>query len=147
RDASSPNLGIYNYRLFITKHRTWAKNPITQLGPKAHSTSKSKSDATTQHSGTKPNNKRKDNPLVLMLLVSKHIQMKLVMFSMADEYVPDYVDKKTLVSRLCKALGGAEKIEVEWGNHSLSNRVEDAVHAIIDFVRREGPKGWDDPWN
>lgn len=70
-----------------------------------------------------------------------------VMFSMADEYVPDYVDKKSLVSRLCKALGGAEKVEIEWGNHSLSNRVEDAVHAIIDFVRREGPKGWDDPWN
>ncbi|XP_068663336.1 UPF0613 protein PB24D3.06c-like isoform X2 [Aristolochia californica] len=70
-----------------------------------------------------------------------------VIFSMADEYVPEYVDKKALVDRLCKALGGAEKVEVEWGNHSLSNRVEEAVQAIIDFVNREGPKGWDDPWN
>ncbi|KAI5349716.1 hypothetical protein L3X38_002605 [Prunus dulcis] len=70
-----------------------------------------------------------------------------VMYSMADEYVPDYVDKKALVQRLCKAMGGAEKVEIEYGNHSLSNRVDEAVHAIIDFVKREGPKGWDDPWH
>ncbi|KAF4358894.1 hypothetical protein F8388_013698 [Cannabis sativa] len=70
-----------------------------------------------------------------------------VIFSMADEYVPDYVDKKALVERLCKAMGGAEKVEVEYGNHSLSNRVDEAVKAIIDFVKRDGPKGWDDPWN
>ncbi|XP_027332058.1 UPF0613 protein PB24D3.06c isoform X2 [Abrus precatorius] len=70
-----------------------------------------------------------------------------VIFSMADEYVPDYVDKKALVERLCRAMGGAEKVEIEYGNHSLSNRVEEAVNAIIDFLKREGPKGWDDPWN
>ncbi|RVX21971.1 hypothetical protein CK203_001365 [Vitis vinifera] len=83
-----------------------------------------------------------------------------VIFSMADEYVPEYVDKKALVERqrtghmqiMCigvykRALGGAEKVEIEWGNHSLSNRVAEAVQAIIDFVIREGPKGWDDPWN
>ncbi|KDP40101.1 hypothetical protein JCGZ_02099 [Jatropha curcas] len=70
-----------------------------------------------------------------------------VIFSMADEYVPDYVDKKALVERLCKAMGGAEKVEIEHGNHSLSNRVTEAVQAIIDFIKREGPKGWDDPWN
>lgn len=70
-----------------------------------------------------------------------------VIYSMGDEYVPDYVDKKALVERLCRALGGAEKAEIEHGNHSLSNRVGEAVEAIIDFVRREGPKGWDDPWS
>ncbi|XP_054786583.1 UPF0613 protein PB24D3.06c isoform X2 [Prosopis cineraria] len=70
-----------------------------------------------------------------------------VIFSMADEYVPDYVDKRALVERLCRALGGAEKVEIEHGNHSLSNRVAEAVHAIIDFIKRGGPKGWDDPWN
>ena len=43
-------------------------------------------------------------------------------------------------------MGGAEKVEIEWGNHSLSNRVKEAVHAIVNFVKREGPKGWDDPW-
>ncbi|CAK8563560.1 unnamed protein product [Lathyrus sativus] len=75
---------------------------------------------------------------------STHCQ---VIFSMADEYVPDYVDKKALVERLCRAMGGAEKVEIEYGNHSLSNRVEEAVDAIIDFLKREGPKGWDDPWN
>ncbi|OAY27875.1 UPF0613 protein PB24D3.06c [Manihot esculenta] len=69
-----------------------------------------------------------------------------VIFSMADEYVPDYVDKKALVERLCRAMGGAEKVEIEHGNHSLSNRVGEAVQAVIDFVKREGPKGWDDPW-
>ncbi|BBN11144.1 hypothetical protein MPTK1_5g09420 [Marchantia polymorpha subsp. ruderalis] len=69
-----------------------------------------------------------------------------VIFSMRDEYVPDYVDKKALVQRLCVAMGGAEKVEIQWGNHSLSNRVQDAVRAVVDFVRREGPKGWDDPW-
>ncbi|CAH2049677.1 unnamed protein product [Thlaspi arvense] len=69
-----------------------------------------------------------------------------IIFSMADEYVPDYVDKKALVDRLCRAMGGAEKVEIEWGNHALSNRVQEAVQAIIDFVKREGPKGWDDPW-
>ncbi|KAF5465625.1 hypothetical protein F2P56_015609 [Juglans regia] len=69
-----------------------------------------------------------------------------VIFSMADEYVPDYVDNKALVERLCRAMGGAEKAEIEHGNHSLSNRVDEAVQAIIDFVKREGPKGWDDPW-
>ncbi|RWR76648.1 UPF0613 protein PB24D3.06c [Cinnamomum micranthum f. kanehirae] len=70
-----------------------------------------------------------------------------VIFSMADEYVPEYVDKAALVERLCKAMGGADKVEIEYGNHSLSNRVEEAVQAIIDFVKREGPKGWDDPWS
>ncbi|KAL2922027.1 UPF0613 protein PB24D3.06c [Bienertia sinuspersici] len=70
-----------------------------------------------------------------------------VIYSMGDEYVPDYVDKKALVERLCRALGGAEKAEIEYGNHSLSNRVEEAVQTIIDFIKREIPKGWDDPWN
>ncbi|KAL3689672.1 hypothetical protein R1sor_015981 [Riccia sorocarpa] len=69
-----------------------------------------------------------------------------VIFSMQDEYIPDYVDKKALVQRLCVAMGGAEKVEIEWGNHSLSNRVQDLVRAVVDFVKREGPKGWDDPW-
>ncbi|XP_022856569.1 UPF0613 protein PB24D3.06c-like isoform X1 [Olea europaea var. sylvestris] len=71
----------------------------------------------------------------------------LVMFSMADEYVPDYVDKKALVNRLFRAIGGAEKVEINYGNHSLSNRTEEAVQAIIEFVKRDGPKGWDDPWS
>ncbi|RLN35016.1 hypothetical protein C2845_PM03G24790 [Panicum miliaceum] len=70
-----------------------------------------------------------------------------VIFSMGDEYVPEYVDKEALVDRLCRALGGAEKVEIEWGNHALSNRVQEAVPAIVDFVKREGPKGWDDPWS
>ncbi|MQL73788.1 hypothetical protein Taro_006182 [Colocasia esculenta] len=69
-----------------------------------------------------------------------------VVFSMADEYVPDYVDKKALVERLCKAMGGAEKVEIEYGNHSLSNRAQEAVRAIMDFVKREG-QDWDDPWS
>ncbi|WMV10395.1 hypothetical protein MTR67_003780 [Solanum verrucosum] len=56
-----------------------------------------------------------------------------VIFSMGDE--------------LCKAMGGAEKVEIEYGNHSLSNRVVEAVEAIMSFVKREGPSGWDDPWN
>lgn len=43
-------------------------------------------------------------------------------------------------------MGGAEKAEIKHGNHSLSNRVDEAVQAIIDFIKREGPKGWDDPW-
>jgi hypothetical protein len=25
--------------------------------------------------------------------------------------------------------------------------VQEAVRAIVDFVKREGPKGWDDPWS
>ncbi|KAF2583035.1 hypothetical protein F2Q68_00000665 [Brassica cretica] len=70
-----------------------------------------------------------------------------VIFSMGDEYVPDYVNKKALVNRLSKAMGGAEKVEVEHGNHSLSNRVHEAVQAIMSFVTREGPSGWDDPWS
>ncbi|CAN1280554.1 UPF0613 protein PB24D3.06c [Linum perenne] len=68
-----------------------------------------------------------------------------VIFSMGDEYVPDYVDKKALVERLCKAMGGAEKVEIEHGNHSLSNRVDEVVKPIMDFIRGEG-KDWDDPW-
>lgn len=51
------------------------------------------------------------------------------------------------ISRLCKAMGGAEKVEIEHGNHSLSNRVEEAVKAIIDIVKRDGPKGCEDPWS
>lgn len=70
-----------------------------------------------------------------------------VIFSMADEYVPEYVDKKALLERLCRALGGAEKVEIEHGNHSLSNRVGEAVQSIVDFIKRDGPKGWDDPWH
>lgn len=70
-----------------------------------------------------------------------------VIYSMADEYVPDYVDKKALAQRLCRALGGAEKVEIEWGNHSLSNRTAEAVQAIMGFVKSGGPNGWDDPWS
>jgi hypothetical protein len=69
-----------------------------------------------------------------------------VIFSMADEYIPEYVDKAKLLKRLCEAMGGAEKVAIPWGNHSLSNRVQETVHCIIDFIKREGPKGWDDPW-
>ncbi|KAL7105140.1 hypothetical protein ACP275_07G026000 [Erythranthe tilingii] len=71
----------------------------------------------------------------------------LVMFSMADENVPEYVDKKALVNRLCRAMGGAEKVEMEHGIHSLSNRVEEAVKSIMEIIRRDGPKGWEDPWS
>ncbi|KAL5995873.1 hypothetical protein ACLOJK_025945 [Asimina triloba] len=70
-----------------------------------------------------------------------------VIFSMADEYVPEYVDKKALVERLCKAMGGAQKVEIEYGNHSLSNRVNEAVEVIMDFLKSDGPAGWDDPWS
>ncbi|KAK1563612.1 hypothetical protein Q3G72_029993 [Acer saccharum] len=66
-----------------------------------------------------------------------------VIYSMADEYVPEYVDKKASVDRV---MGGAEKVEIEHGNHSLSNRVGEAIQAIMNFVKREGPSGWDDPW-
>lgn len=44
-------------------------------------------------------------------------------------------------------MGGVEKAEIEYGSHSLSNRVEEAVRVIIDFVKRDVPRGWDDPWN
>ncbi|KAH6833020.1 alpha/beta-Hydrolases superfamily protein [Perilla frutescens var. hirtella] len=71
----------------------------------------------------------------------------LVMFSMGDEYVPEYVDKKALVDRLCAAMGGTEKVEIEYGSHSLSNRAQEAVQAIAEFIKRDGPKGWDDPWS
>ncbi|KAG8044162.1 hypothetical protein GUJ93_ZPchr0043g16395 [Zizania palustris] len=30
---------------------------------------------------------------------------------------------------------------------SLQSRVQEAVRAIVDFVKREGPNGWDDPWS
>ncbi|KAG6398574.1 hypothetical protein SASPL_140041 [Salvia splendens] len=50
-------------------------------------------------------------------------------------------------SKLCAAMGGAEKAEIEYGNHSLSNRAQEAVQAIIEFIKRDGPKGWDDPWS
>ncbi|CAI0560015.1 unnamed protein product [Linum tenue] len=69
-----------------------------------------------------------------------------VIFSMGDEYVPEYVDKKALVERLCRVMGGAEKVEIEHGNHSLSNRVDEVLKAVMDFINGEGPKGWDDPW-
>lgn len=54
---------------------------------------------------------------------------------------------RTLLSRLCTAMGGAEKAEIEYGSHSLSNRAEEAVQAIVEFIKRDGPKGWDDPWS
>ncbi|KAK4266416.1 hypothetical protein QN277_027341 [Acacia crassicarpa] len=66
-----------------------------------------------------------------------------VIFSMSDENVAEHVDKKLMAER---AMGGAEKVEIENGTHSLSNRVEEVVNAIIDFIQREGPQGWDDPW-
>ncbi|KAI9114846.1 hypothetical protein K1719_013859 [Acacia pycnantha] len=69
-----------------------------------------------------------------------------VIFSMSDENVPEHVDKKLMAERLCRAMGGTEKVEIENGTHSLSNRVEEVVNAIIDFIKREGPQGWDDPW-
>jgi hypothetical protein len=40
-------------------------------------------------------------------------------------------------------MGGAEKVAIPWGNHSLSNRVQETVHCIIDFIKKEGPKGWE----
>ncbi|XP_051127982.1 fusarinine C esterase sidJ isoform X3 [Andrographis paniculata] len=72
----------------------------------------------------------------------------LVMYSMADEFVPHYIGKDALVDRLCTAMGGAEKIEIERGNHTLSNRVEEAVQAITAFVKSsDGRKIWEDPWS
>lgn len=44
-------------------------------------------------------------------------------------------------------MGGAEKVEIERGNHSLSNRVEEAVEVIMEFIRRDGLEGCDDPWS
>ncbi|EFJ22803.1 hypothetical protein SELMODRAFT_89905 [Selaginella moellendorffii] len=67
-----------------------------------------------------------------------------VIFSMADEYVPDYVNKHNLVKRLCAAMG-ATAVEI-WGNHSLTNRIQEAVRAVVDFIKRESSKDWDDPW-
>lgn len=52
-----------------------------------------------------------------------------------------------LVRRLCRALGGAEMVEIEDGNHSLSNRTKEAVQAIMEFVKRDGLKGCEDPWS
>lgn len=43
-------------------------------------------------------------------------------------------------------MGGAERVPISWGNHSLSNRVEEAVRSMINFIKKGGPKGWDDPW-
>ncbi|KAH6816493.1 alpha/beta-Hydrolases superfamily protein, partial [Perilla frutescens var. frutescens] len=70
-----------------------------------------------------------------------------IIFSMADEHVPQHIDKHALVERLCRAMGGAEKVEVECGNHSLSNRIEEAVQAIMEIVKRDAPKGCEDPWS
>jgi len=39
-------------------------------------------------------------------------------------------------------MGGAEKVEIEGGNHALSNRAKEAVDAILIFVKKE-----DDPWS
>ncbi|KAL1543204.1 UPF0613 protein PB24D3.06c-like [Salvia divinorum] len=71
----------------------------------------------------------------------------LVIFSMADEHVPQHVDKQEFGGRLCRALGGAEMVEIESGNHSLSNRTKEAVQAIMEFVKRDGLKGCEDPWS
>ncbi len=57
-----------------------------------------------------------------------------------------WVDHSDKLCKLCEAMGGAEKVAIPWGNHSLSNRVQETVHCIIDFIKREGLKGWDDPW-
>lgn len=70
-----------------------------------------------------------------------------VMFSMSDECVPDHVDKVTLIKRLSDAMGGAERMAIPWGNHALSNRVDEAVRIMISFIKKGGPKGWDDPWS
>jgi hypothetical protein len=37
-------------------------------------------------------------------------------------------------------MGGADKIAIPWGNHSLSNRVEETVRAMISFIKKGGPK-------
>lgn len=55
-------------------------------------------------------------------------------------------DISIVLCRLCDAMGGAEKMAIPYGNHSLSNRVEEAVKAMINFIKKGGPKGWDDPW-
>jgi hypothetical protein len=56
------------------------------------------------------------------------------------------VDHSDKLCRSCEAMGGAKKVAIPWGNHNLSNRVQEIVHCIIDFIKREGLKGWDDPW-
>lgn len=88
-----------------------------------------------------------ESAYVCMFQCSKHI----VSFQEREHLECDQIIISVNVwdsnARLCRAMGGAEKVEIEHGNHSLSNRVDEAVKAIIDFVKREGPKGWDDPWN
>ncbi len=36
--------------------------------------------------------------------------------------------KMSTIIMLCEAMGGAEKVAVPWGNHSLSNRVQETIH-------------------
>ncbi|XP_047975590.1 UPF0613 protein PB24D3.06c-like isoform X2 [Salvia hispanica] len=71
----------------------------------------------------------------------------LVIYSMAGEHVPQHVNKQEFGGRLCRALGGAEMVEIESANHSLSNWIKEAVHAIMEFVKRDGLKGCEDPWS
>ncbi len=39
----------------------------------------------------------------------------------------DHSDK---LCRLCEAMDGAEKVAIPWGNHSLSNRVQETASLI-----------------
>ncbi|KAG6435517.1 hypothetical protein SASPL_100391 [Salvia splendens] len=55
--------------------------------------------------------------------------------------------KEKLGHILCRALGGAEMVEIESGNHSLSDWIKEAVQAIMEFVKRDGLKGCEDPWS
>ncbi|GJP60167.1 hypothetical protein CLOP_g17298 [Closterium sp. NIES-67] len=60
----------------------------------------------------------------------------MVILSGEDQYVPKHIDKEMLLQRLCAAMGGASSALIGGADHSLSNKLEEAVPTITAFIKR-----------
>ncbi|CAI7788544.1 unnamed protein product [Closterium sp. NIES-53] len=60
----------------------------------------------------------------------------MVILSGEDQYVPRTIDKEKLLQRLCAAMGGATPALIAGADHSLSNKVDEVVTTISDFIQK-----------
>jgi len=66
----------------------------------------------------------------------KELEFAVCAYSMADEYVPAYVDRDVVVDRLCKA-GGMEALKLAGANHNLSLPEDGgAVEKLMECIGR-----------
>ena len=73
-------------------------------------------------------------------LLFKHVKIPcLLVFSMADEYVPKTIDVKALASRISANFPNSEHVFIEASDHNIAESAVQQyfLNAVIDFLKRK----------